>query len=735
MLHVARAASRLIGVVLLLGCLLVCSSTVLCAQDFRPARPGPSGLSADVRRPGRRVEFVQFEDRDITEVMKVLADFGDWTIICSPAVRGKKVTLFVKDIAPETLLDRVVAVAGLEYVKEGNVVVVLDRDEYARVYGLEKVIRPLHHAKAEDLLEYLRGFLTKGGQIAADTRTNQLVLVDTPASLRELLRAVDTLDAEVVTQVVPLHFADASETAATLQSMVSLPVHVEADTRTNQLVIEGPPEVVARALPVVQALDREDIFSTRVFQLKHADCLDVAQLIQEMLGRPAAAAYGLERRRQPTPARRGPEARPTRGPALRTQFRGTPSAGTLREQALRRAAAQARERAAAAERPPAPSPVSPAAPREAAPPSAEAEVGIGVVGTVVADERTNSVIVTEAPIVLQRIEEVVEQIDIELALHSYRLNYADPEELGLEGKLAQILDAETDRFEIDPRTRLVTFRTSPTKAQRVKDLLTHWDEPARQVFIEAEVLAVSLNRLKEIGLDLEALFSPDFGVRTQFPPSFLPPPGGTVTIADLETSGFHGVIDLLERKGVAKLLSSPRILVKHEQVAAFSVSTAEPYTEVVIDAAAQITSENVQFVDVGITLTVLPRINEEDVIDMDVALEASQLIEIREGVPVVDRSIAQSTILVKDGHTVAMGGLIINNRIKSVDKVPLLGDIPLLGGIFRRTRVTNDRSQLLLLITPHIVSLAPTKPTPTVDELYEQTMRPQFKQPVIELLP
>lgn len=109
--------------------------------------------------------------------------------------------------------------------------------------------------------------------------------------------------------------------------------------------------------------------------------------------------------------------------------------------------------------------------------------------------------------------------------------------------------------------------------------------------------------------------------------------------------------------------------------------------------------------------------------------------EIRNGVPVVDRPIAQSTVLVKDEHTMAMGGLMINDRVRSVDKVPLLGDIPFLGAVFRHTRVTSERSQLLLLLTPHIVSPAPTKPKPSVEDLYKGTTTTAPKQPVIELLP
>jgi len=708
-------------------------------QDFRPTVPAQTV----VPRPSagsRKVQLLQIEDRSVNDVMKILSDLGGWTIICSPSVRQQKVTLFVKEIPADELLDMVVLAAGLEYRKEGDTIVILTREEYGKVYGLAKLVCPLRHARAKDVVDYVKGFLTKEGRIAADMRGNKLIVEDTPASLRELQKALAELDREVTTQVVPLQFAEATQVAAALQALPSLPVQIAADERANQIVIEGAPEAVVRAAKIIGELDREDVVSTRVFVLEHADCAQVAALVQEMLGRPATSAYGGQGRRDregrsPTdeskmPATSGPETLSTR----------SPSAGTLREQALRRAAQQARERAATAEREAAERAVSTTPPAmEEAPqpggPAPSAEVAVGAVGTVVADPRTNAVIVTEAPAVLDRISEVIEQIDVEVEMHTYRLSYADPAELALEEKLAALLNAASDRFEIDPRTRLVTYATSPAKARKVEELLVHWDEPAREVFIEGEVLSVSLNKLKEAGLDLEAIFSPDFRVRSNFPPSFLPPPGATLTIGDLETSGFHGVIDLLESKGIAKLLSSPRIRAKHQRPATFSVATAEPYTEVVIDAAAQITSENVQFVDVGILLTVVPQINDEGIIELEVALEAGQLVEVREGVPVVDRSIARSTVLVKDGHTVAMGGLITNNRKKQVDKVPLFGDIPLLGAIFRRTRITDDRSQLLLLLTPHIVTPEGTPSKPTVDELYDETVGPKGDRPAIELIP
>jgi len=144
-------------------------------------------------------------------------------------------------------------------------------------------------------------------------------------------------------------------------------------------------------------------------------------------------------------------------------------------------------------------------------------------------------------------------------------------------------------------------------------------------------------------------------------------------------------------------------MVLNDQEATFKVGAEQPYRTFNIVPQTGVQYEEVKFVTVGVTLNVTPHINKEGHIQMKVSPKITSLIDTVDKIPVVETREASSSIMVKDGETAVIAGLMKEEKTKKVEKVPLLGDIPLLGYFFRNNRDFNNKSELIIFITPHLV--------------------------------
>ncbi len=181
-------------------------------------------------------------------------------------------------------------------------------------------------------------------------------------------------------------------------------------------------------------------------------------------------------------------------------------------------------------------------------------------------------------------------------------------------------------------------------------------------------------------------------------------PRFSLQAGSLSETDYDVLIEALETSGDSELLSNPRILAVHGQQAVFQVVTQEPYKEVTIGAAGETTVENVQFKDVGVTLAVTPYISDVPTVAMDVTVEVSDVAEVPDGLPVVNRSLGTSRVLAEDGRTVLLGGLIIHNWTSIRKGVPILSRIPILGIFFRSSSRSLTKSELILFLTPRITA-------------------------------
>jgi len=192
--------------------------------------------------------------------------------------------------------------------------------------------------------------------------------------------------------------------------------------------------------------------------------------------------------------------------------------------------------------------------------------------------------------------------------------------------------------------------------------------------------------------------------------SFDPQRGGSLSFSLLNDAvDFEFVLSALKKEVESKLLANPRILVLDNETANFKIVKEIPYREL-LQVAREDPLSYTAFKNVGVQLEVTPHVARGGLIKLKIAPEFSILLgQDIYGVPTVDARRADTVALIRDGQTIAIGGLRKRETSKSISKVPLLGDIPLLGHFFKSSSESVQINELVVLITPRIInSMDPT---------------------------
>jgi type IV pilus assembly protein PilQ len=181
--------------------------------------------------------------------------------------------------------------------------------------------------------------------------------------------------------------------------------------------------------------------------------------------------------------------------------------------------------------------------------------------------------------------------------------------------------------------------------------------------------------------------------------------------AGVPTSGFGFIqrspnfsldlfISAAEAKGVGKLLSKPKVITQNNEKATVKQGTKIPIQTTINNTIS------VQYIDAVLQLEVTPQITAEGTIFMDVLVENTQIdngIPRVQGIPALDTQSAQTKVLVPDGGTVVIGGIIVTQQQTSITEVPIVGSLPVIGHLFRRTNINIQSQELLFFLTPRII--------------------------------
>jgi len=294
----------------------------------------------------------------------------------------------------------------------------------------------------------------------------------------------------------------------------------------------------------------------------------------------------------------------------------------------------------------------------------------------------------------------------------------------------------------DDRSNQLIIRDIPSTIPIVDNLIHQLDRKSQQVEIEARVVAASRSFARDIGTELgfagtttggRSLFSGDprvggSGVTTSTgipaPPVTIgaggTPGNGVSTGLPLNTnfaagapptSGFgfshrspNFAIDFFisaaESKGVGKLLSKPRVVTQNNEKATVKQGTKIPIQTTINNTVS------VQYIDAVLKLEVTPLITAEGTVFMDVLVENTQIdngIARVQGIPALDTQSAETKVLVADGGTVVIGGIIVTQQQVTITQTPVVGSLPLIGNLFKRTQTTVTSQELLFFLTPRII--------------------------------
>jgi type II secretion system protein D len=642
--------------------------------------------------------------------------------------------------------------------------------------GMQVQVIPIAKGDANAIAQTVRGLYrdTAGGppsvQVNVDERLNALVVSAGEADLKRISELVQKLDTSNVARVseiriFPLKFAQAEELAQVLtialtgrpaaattqpenpnrQSMLQFITRtpegeelvasalkesllITADRRRNALVISAPVESIDLLGKLISSLDSEapQIAKIKVFRLVNADARQMADLLTSL--------FRLKQQ---------PGVPPNQRAIQYTLVRDTDADGGAADEPYSATIGSAEQSAL----------------------------------TVTVDLRTNSLLIggtdhyvglashiiedLDSSTALERKTEVYrlknsQAKDIEAALKSFleqerqRVSLVQGETLGLgngpastqavgtalAGETVQQLVEREVAVVAETNSNTLLLSASPRYFDRFNELIDKLDQPLAQVLIQVILAEVTLDKTSDLGVEWTVTGSKngtkfttgtDFGVKND-----LQQMGGF-------SSGIMGgdvnfLLRALDADGRLEVLSRPQILTADNQKATIDIGERVPLVDNTRVTELNNTITSFHYENVGVNLTVTPKISPDGFVKMEVEPTVSQItssqVTVSPGVnsPIIAERKATTTVSVQNGQSVVIGGLISTTDDRRQSKVPLLGDIPYLGALFRSSHNVQSRKELLIILTPQLLLDPRDARRISTAELYNSTIKDEIKR-------
>ncbi len=646
--------------------------------------------------------------------------------------------------------------------------------------GMQVQVIPIVKGDANAIAQTVRGLYREGPntpvsvQVNVDERLNALVVSAGEADLKRITDLVQKLDATNVARVseiriFPLKFAQADELAQVLtialtgrpteptatptlspnrQSMLQFVTRtpegeelvasalkesllITADRRRNAVVISAPAESMTLLARIISSLDSESpqLAKIKVFKLKNADARQMADVLTTLFrlkqqpGVPAnqrAIQYTLIRDVEPGSMADGEPY--------------TATIGSAEQYAL----------------------------------------------TVTIDLRTNSLLLGGTDHYVGLASHIIEELDsspamerktevyrlrnsqardVETAMKSFlqqerqRVTQVQGESLGvgagpastqavgsaLAGETVQQLIEREVAVVAETNSNTLLLSASPRYFDRFKDLIDQLDQPQPQVLIQVILAEVTLDKTSDLGVEwtvqsqnnsVSTKTGTDFGVGSD-----LKQFGGFSSAITGRDVSF--LLRAMEADGRLEVLSRPQILTADNQKATINVGQRIPLvtdSRVGGQTADPIVINSYRYEDVGVILTVTPKISPDGFVKMEVEPTVSQItssqVSISPGVnvPIIAQRKATTTVSVQNGQSVIIGGLISTSDDRRRSKIPFLGNIPYLGVLFRSSHEISDRKELLIILTPQLLLTSDDSRRLTKEELRRTTIKDEIRR-------
>lgn len=346
------------------------------------------------------------------------------------------------------------------------------------------------------------------------------------------------------------------------------------------------------------------------------------------------------------------------------------------------------------------------------------------VGKVIVDESSGTVILMDTPENLDLMERTVRTLDESKQIEIFDLKYAKAE--NLKTQLDNVVTSGPSKVELDARSNKIAISDLPDKMKQIKKMIDAFDSETKQVLVEAQIVQVALNDRTQMGINWQEVFSKaikHLDLSGAFPVSPDLTDYGQFSLGTIDADNFNIVIQALNTITKTNILSRPRIAVCNNEEASILIGSKEVYFSQTQSQSTvtTTTAESVNYVDVGVKLNVTPMITNDGYIIMKIRPEVSTVREFATSplgskVPVVETSEAETTIKVKDGAMIMIAGLMKEDIRSTTNKIPILGDIPFIGSLFRNTDNQKQKTELAIFLTPRII----TGDVPGVDATKEQ---------------
>ena len=340
------------------------------------------------------------------------------------------------------------------------------------------------------------------------------------------------------------------------------------------------------------------------------------------------------------------------------------------------------------------------------------------IGKIIMDEGTGSIILIDIPEKVEEMEKTARKFDVSTitrviptVTEIFDLRHARVDDI--KSEVTEALTKDVGSLRSDSRTNKLVISDLPHNMEKIRKLIDAFDTITRQVFIESKIIEVTFDDDFYMGVDWKVLFEKIHRMTFDhnFPSSYSGSNKLDVDFGLFNGSNYEVALDFVKSVGETRIISSPHIAVTDGEEAKFMVGSREAYvtTTTTTGEVTTTTSESVQFIDVGVNLYVTPTISSSGYVKMQIKPEISSVsswLETTEGneIPIVETSNVETEIIVKDGVTIVLAGLIKDTNTDSRDKIPVLGDLPIIGALFGNTKIDKKREELIIFLTPHIVT-------------------------------
>ncbi|MFH2063842.1 MAG: type II secretion system secretin GspD [Pseudomonadota bacterium] len=376
----------------------------------------------------------------------------------------------------------------------------------------------------------------------------------------------------------------------------------------------------------------------------------------------------------------------------------------------------------------------------------------------VADERTNTIVLLASEADTLRVKRLIRMLDKEVPrgkenIHVYYLEYANAEELAkvlqmlpsktetadAKGKKAPPVVSGTTKITADKATNSLILMADKDDYLTMEEIIRKLDIPRSMVYIECLIMEVNVEKGFELGTEWVAgedftigskdwLAGGGFGGKGQysnignlvatanagaatFPAGYsMGVFGETIKVGDMTFASLGALINAMKSDKDVHILSTPQIITTDNEEAVITVGSNVPYLTKTGTTSSSETYNNYEYKDVGFTLKVTPQISKDGLVRLKIYQEINKLdqaaisqLNTGEITPTTLKRTIETTVIINDKNTIAIGGLIDDSITKSESAVPCLGSVPLLGYLFKSISESGEKTNLYFFLTPHVI--------------------------------